>query len=442
MISNIQTKPTLGLLGLGEDLTLWVDDNNLKDDYPVTNKTGETAGSRFGHAIVFVDLNRDGKNDLVVSAPHYDSENLDYRGKCYIYFGGSTNVVTINVPYASAPNQFDRPNVPPGPRSGAYTNAGTTLAAYDIDMDGYKDLVIGSHYACSLEKLCGANDNLQCGLVSVFLSSTWTQISGPKSLLEANWMRYGDNRFDWFGYHINFLASQRVMIIGAPTSLDSTTAEVGKLYGFNMDDVKNGINTAVPIWTIVGSKQFDLVGFHTSIGQPYGTNVDYLTVSLIARDSTFPLLGTQLNQTGALLIIKAASLTGTRTIEYLKPNSAYITGLETYGRLGWFSTWSGDELWLSSTFVNNHGGRVDVYDTDFLGFPAIGKSKSVLLMTKSFCYQDTALVRTKGGRYGSNIILPSNGNTVKSITTAPRASYTGLLSTTQDSSGRAFVIYK
>jgi len=256
-------------------------------------------------------------------------------------------------------------------------------------------------------------------------------------------MRYGPKRYSWFGFHINFLASQRRLIIGAPASNDSSNVESGNLYGFDMADVLAEVLfniTALPKWIIKGTKQFDLVGTHTSIGRPYDPNVDYLTISLTARDSA--LGSTQLNQTGAVLIINPTSLTGTRTIDSLiGSTSTYIKGNETYGRFGWFSAWSGKEFFLSAPFMNNHGGKVYAYQKLLgvfpLPFPAPGTTPRDISIFNNNCYQDQSAVHTKGGRYGSIIILPSNSN-VYSIITAPRT----LLSVpTQDTTGKVFVIY-
>jgi FG-GAP repeat len=44
---------------------------------------------RFGFASVVLDVNLDGFNDLVVSAPSAGSPTLDYYGRVYVYLGGA-----------------------------------------------------------------------------------------------------------------------------------------------------------------------------------------------------------------------------------------------------------------------------------------------------------------------------------------------------------------
>ena len=48
--------------------------------------TGVTR-SRFGHSVVALDLNQDGNVDLVVSAPSYGLQDLEYEGRLFIYLG-------------------------------------------------------------------------------------------------------------------------------------------------------------------------------------------------------------------------------------------------------------------------------------------------------------------------------------------------------------------
>ena len=43
--------------------------------------------ARFGHSVVVLDINRDGHQDIVVSAPSYGLANLAYEGRVFIYFG-------------------------------------------------------------------------------------------------------------------------------------------------------------------------------------------------------------------------------------------------------------------------------------------------------------------------------------------------------------------
>ncbi len=97
---------------------------------------GEAAGDRFGEALVVLDTDADGSNDLAIASPTSDS-NLDTvqeGGEIWIInnanlFSTSTVNPTIIDHYISGADAFD--------------HAGASLAAGDFDGDGTDDLFIG-----------------------------------------------------------------------------------------------------------------------------------------------------------------------------------------------------------------------------------------------------------------------------------------------------------
>lgn len=55
--------------------------------YPPVN----VLNARFGHSVLVFDLNQDGFDDVVISAPSYNLRNVSYEGRVFIYFGGRSN---------------------------------------------------------------------------------------------------------------------------------------------------------------------------------------------------------------------------------------------------------------------------------------------------------------------------------------------------------------
>ena len=96
---------------------------------------GEQTFDKFGFAITGGDLNADGKNDIIVSAPYTFTEdpthiNDGYQsGKVYIYFGGKTISTVPDV-------------VISGEKVNA--NIGFAIAADDINGDGNSDLLFSA----------------------------------------------------------------------------------------------------------------------------------------------------------------------------------------------------------------------------------------------------------------------------------------------------------
>ena len=109
-----------------------------------------TISSRFGHAVVVLDLNQDGFNDLIVSAPSFGLQNISYQGVVYVYLGNSKQ-------------RYDNePSITIRCQKTRFCNLGWLLTKGDVNSDNQDDLIISSPYANSCQD--------QCGLVAVLIS--------------------------------------------------------------------------------------------------------------------------------------------------------------------------------------------------------------------------------------------------------------------------------
>lgn len=89
---------------------------------------GEFAGGQFGSSMTKGDFNRDGIEDLVISAPIASPKDKNWSGAVRVMFGGTYNIVTYH-----------------GENSG--DQLGRALAVGDFNGDGADDLAIGAHNA-------------------------------------------------------------------------------------------------------------------------------------------------------------------------------------------------------------------------------------------------------------------------------------------------------
>jgi hypothetical protein len=104
--------------------------------------TGEATGNSFGNAIALGDLNNDGKADLIVGAPDYNSS----QGRVYIFYNDGS--------YGTKAGRADVT------LTGEVTNNffGGSLAVGDVNADGKEDLVVGAKWHPSVRAYIFYND--------------------------------------------------------------------------------------------------------------------------------------------------------------------------------------------------------------------------------------------------------------------------------------------
>ncbi|XP_047212380.1 integrin alpha-3-like isoform X2 [Girardinichthys multiradiatus] len=93
---------------------------------------GQQVGSYFGNAVVAVDLNGDGWNDLLVGAPFYFSRHPGAGGAVYVYMNGREKF------------HSEASVVLTGPLGSAFGMA--VAAAGDLNQDGFQDFAVGAPF--------------------------------------------------------------------------------------------------------------------------------------------------------------------------------------------------------------------------------------------------------------------------------------------------------
>ncbi|MHC4203403.1 MAG: ankyrin repeat domain-containing protein [Planctomycetota bacterium] len=134
---------------------------------------GQNKGDWFGSAIVCGDIDNDGSEDIVIGAGQYSEK----RGRAYLYWGSDRNSMDAN------PDKVFTGEVEKGSQFG-----GGHPAVYDIDNDGYDDIIVGA---------CASGD---------WTGRAYLYYGNTKELMDtsADLIFTGENQVDqFFGYTIS-----------------------------------------------------------------------------------------------------------------------------------------------------------------------------------------------------------------------------------------------
>eukprot|EP00939_MAST-03C_sp_MAST-3C-sp1_P004356 g4356.t1 len=206
---------------------------------------GPSKHGRFGRALEVLDINLDGVDDLVVSAPFaswndddvlvpYDSEiTFRYWGRVYVYFGVRGIGLNVSAPSVVVETKDD------------FTLAGITLKSADCDGDGHLDLMIGSPFSSfKYDSGLSDEDSIHIGGVYAFLaSSTRYDLRSPVFDLrgDADIKIEGPHGYDEFGYSMDTIAiddATTLLFVGAPghrvSKNNSNTTTNGAMYVYNV----------------------------------------------------------------------------------------------------------------------------------------------------------------------------------------------------------------
>ncbi len=171
---------------------------------------------RFGSACVVLDVNLDGYNDLVVSAPSVGGKNLvavtgNYTGKVYVFLGTysaySKTVAVSVVPNITINGTLD------------FGTFGSVLFARDVNQDGHTDLIAASPFASNEDTV-----DIRYGAVFVFFASSSSPSWRNHAMLNdmnGDLVIIGPEPFSWFGMSVEVWVpadtpSSSVLLIGAP----------------------------------------------------------------------------------------------------------------------------------------------------------------------------------------------------------------------------------
>ncbi len=140
---------------------------------------GDQSGSHWGAQVVSCDLNNDGRDDYIISAPYFDLLSIDSVGAVAVFFGNA-NFVGDTVDLIN--------QVPDVLMHGAASDefVGEALACGDVNGDGISDLIIG---APGSRNQSGSNKNTGRTFIVFGASSLQQDINLP---LEANVIIYGE----------------------------------------------------------------------------------------------------------------------------------------------------------------------------------------------------------------------------------------------------------
>lgn len=274
--------------------------------------------SLFGESILFMDFNRDGKDDLIISAPGYKT-----RGAIFIYFQNENQRFSNNYDVIIEGGYDD--------------HIGFKLLKGDINNDGYEDLIIGSPEFRNFR-----------GMVTIFLSKK--NINKNRiSIKDVDFLIIGEKEYSSFGQSILFIKENSYLIIGAPNEKTKIKSE-GKIYCFKYN---NNLIKFQKIFTIYGRKVHGKFGSSLS-----SNNTDILAVgSPTASD----------NHSGDVYIFNIKDLKGEFFIDSI--NHKVLNNPNRFGRFGWDIIFFKEKLIISepyySNITHNDLGKVYIYNSTY-----------------------------------------------------------------------------
>ncbi|KAF7725371.1 Glycosylphosphatidylinositol specific phospholipase D1 [Apophysomyces ossiformis] len=318
---------------------------------------------RFGWSTATVDFNQDGLDDLAVAAPFADG----LAGKIDIFFGhrgskGLSMKADVEIKLQLGENDVE--------------GFGFHLAGLDVDSDGYTDLVVGCPY-------CSVRDQRQAGAVHIFKSRPEPASKINKSdvvLISPHVMGY-----EHFGSAVEFVSSNKyggTLVVGAPGSEIDGQQQVGRVYGFHLQEKPTPRLT----WSLIGKQKFQQFGSVIAAGKS-GNTKGLIAISSPSEDTHF--IFKKFWQAGVVRVYDWNELqTNEGDLNLETALLKQMNGREIAGHLGasvaFFENEEHSGLWIGEPMADKERGRVYQWSLD---------NDDVQ------CIKDAALL----GRFGSQV---------------------------------------
>ena len=232
-----------------------------------------------GRAVAYGDINSDGYDDIIISAPEADPNGRAFGGITYVIFGSSSirSIFDLSTKLAKI-------NIL-GEKVG--DNLGRAVASGDINGDSFMDIIIGAPYADP-----GGGSN--AGKTYVIFGSSSLPVIIDLSTQSADITVYGDDKDDHCGYSV---ASGDVngdgfddVIIGAQFAdppgkpWDWNAGETYVIFGSSNPPQIIDLNYQTADITICGDDADDYSGWAVASGDINGDEYDDIIIGAIHAD--------------------------------------------------------------------------------------------------------------------------------------------------------------
>jgi len=349
---------------------------------------GADPGDQVGTSLAAGDVNGDGVADLIVGAPNADGPARPNVGKVYLFFGGpsvaASPVRDLRTPSADA--TIIGWGGPTG--KNVQDQAGTAVAAGDVNGDGIADLIIGApgvkgpdgnrttSPALGLSVSAGA-------IYVLFGSRSWPSVrdigSNPASP-NVDIVIYGRTSTVANIYRVGEGLGQAVavgdvngdglgdIIGGAPFFTAGSDISQGRAYVFfgsrspsNRRDTQQTSGAQAPNATINGIDAADFLGGIVASGDVNGDRIDDLILGVPQGSGPG---NARLGSGEVYVLFGGSSLTGTRDLDKNPPNTRFY-GADPGDALGFaiaVGDWNGDgqkDLILSAPAADGPGNQRD-----------------------------------------------------------------------------------